>query len=332
MTGSTLLRLFPDGEVELCDPEDGEPYASARVAPRAGGTLAAIHAGGGSIPPVAVLAEGTHCLVAIDLRTGEPRWRFTSRAGGSFTLRRAGRILLVTSDEGSLHALDAATGEELWRYSHDGRVPFAPVVWRDTVVSAACLAGARGSEIVGVDLYSGAPAWRLRGEGNPYAPPVAAGSVVVTASGGPEGGRLMGVDPARGHVRWSTADPGLGTGGSALWIDELLVTNAPGGRVTGLDAATGALRWETRLADPVADEVPRRLEPVLRGGALFVPAASVHVLRPSDGAQLGATLPCDLVPDLVRVDERGWVYVAEESGYMAGYAPAPHLMLIRGGV
>jgi hypothetical protein len=85
------------------------------------------------------------------------------------------------------------------------------------------------------------------------------------------------------------------------------------------------------LADALADEIPRRLEPVLRGGALFVPASSVHVVRPADGQKLSASLPCELVPDLMRVDERGWVYVAEESGYLAGYAPKPMLTLIRGG-
>jgi hypothetical protein len=55
------------------------------------------------------------------------------------------------------------------------------------------------------------------------------------------------------------------------------------------------------------------------------------VVRPADGTRLGAGLPCDLVPDVLRVDERGWVYVAEESGHMAAYAPVPHLALLRGG-
>jgi hypothetical protein len=33
----------------------------------------------------------------------------------------------------------------------------------------------------------------------------------------------------------------------------------------------------------------------------------------------------------MRVDERGWIYVAEESGYLAAYAPRPMLTLIKGG-
>ena len=36
----------------------------------------------------------------------------------------------------------------------------------------------------------------------------------------------------------------------------------------------------------LTDEVPRQLAPVLRHGALFVPSAQVHILRPSDGNTL----------------------------------------------
>ena len=115
-----------------------------------------------------------------------------------------------------------------------------------------------------------------------------------------------------------------------MTFDETWIVNAPFGQLSALDVRSGDVRWSTNLADALADEIPRRLEPVLRGGALFVPASSVHVVRPADGQKLSASLPCDLVPDLMRVDERGWVYVAEESGYLAGYAPKPMLTLVGG--
>jgi outer membrane protein assembly factor BamB len=113
-----------------------------------------------------------------------------------------------------------------------------------------------------------------------------------------------------------------------MTIDRTLLINAPAGRLTSLDLDTGETRWARDLADPVADDVPRRLEPVLRSGALFVPAATVHILRPTDGTSLGTALPCDLVPDLLRVDERGWVYVAEESGHLAAHSPVTQLTLV----
>ncbi len=328
MVGRTLLRLSPDGAVELCDVRDGEPYATARVAPRVGPAVV-LGAGGRTLPPIAVIAEAESRLCALDLRTGEPLWRFTARAGSALRLRRVGRVLLVVSGDAVLSALDVASGEIVWRFTDKSRFCFAPAVCRDVVVAAGGESSARSGTLYGIDLYTGEPRWRRRMHGAPAAAPFAAGTTAAIAIGGARNGSLATFEPATGELRWMAPDPGLGAGGACMAVDRALVVNAPAGRVTALDLDTGEARWARRLSDPVADDVPRRLEPVLRGGALFVPAASVHVLRPSDGASLGAALPCDLVPDLMRVDERGWVYVAEESGQLSAYAPVPQLSLVR---
>ncbi len=331
LAGSSLLRVAPEGEVELCDVADGEPYATARISPRVGGPLHAIAAGGGALPPMAVLTEGSHRLVAIDLRTGEPRWRFASRGGGAFELAKAGRILLVACGEGSLHALDLATGDELWRHARETRFPFAPSAIGD-VALAVSAGGADGpGALHGIDLFSGEQRYRIELPGAPLAGVGSAGGVALVASSSAGGPTLSAYDAASGTARFRAVDPGIGAGGAMLHVDESIVVNAPNGRLSALDVATGKERWSLAVADPLADDVPRRLSPLLRGGALFVPSASVHVVRPHDGTRLGAGLPCDLVPDALRVDERGWVYVAEESGHIAAYAPVPHLSLLRGG-
>jgi hypothetical protein len=75
-------------------------------------------------------------------------------------------------------------------------------------------------------------------------------------------------------------------------------------------------------------DCPQSVQPVLRSGALFLPQSEVYVVRPDDGAMLGR-LPCDLVPDALRVDERCGVYVAEASGYLAAYHALPMLTLVK---
>ena len=329
MAGSVMIRLSAEGDVELCSVDDGEPYCTTQITPRIGGPPVGLMAGGGKIPPVAVVTEGSHRLVAIDVRTGEPRWRFASRSGGEFRLKKVGRILLVTCGEDALHALDLATGEDVWRFAERGCFQFKPLVSRETVVTAA-VRGPREGTLFAVDLFSGAPKWRAELGGPPTSDPCGAGQAVLISRAGKDTS-LMAHCLQSGERRWQTRDPGLGIGGSGLTVDDAWIVNAPFGQLSALDVQTGQVRWTTNLADALADEIPRRLEPVLRGGALFVPASSVHVVRPADGRKLSASLPCELVPDLVRVDERGWVYVAEESGYLAGYAPKPTLTLIRGG-
>lgn len=329
MAGSVLIRLSPDGDVELCSVEDGEPYCRTHITPRIGGPPVGLMVKGDGLPPVAVITEGSHRLVAIDVQTGEPRWRFASRSGGEFRMTRVGRVLLVTCGEDAIHALDVATGEDVWRFAERGCFQFKPLVSHETVIAAA-VRGRREGALFAIDLYSGHPSWQRKLGGPPTSDPCAAAEAVLTSTAGEEAA-LLAHSVETGEPLWETKDPGLGIGGAGLTIDGTWVVNAPFGQLSALDVGTGAIRWSESIADALADEIPRRLEPVLRGGALFVPASSVHVVRPTDGQKLSASLPCDLVPDVMRVDERGWVYVAEESGYLAGYAPKPMLTLIKGG-
>ena len=130
--------------------------------------------------------------------------------------------------------------------------------------------------------------------------------------------------------RWSTEAPVAPTGTSWLAIDDLLVGNTPTGEIVGVKASTGELAYRHVLgARSMETDVPRRLEPVLRSGALFVPHAEVHVFRPRDGTPLGTIGPCEAIPDLLRVDERGDVYIAEESGHLVSFGALPRLSLVK---
>lgn len=84
----------------------------------------------------------------------------------------------------------------------------------------------------------------------------------------------------------------------ALPIDDVIVGNSPTGEVTGLDAGTGAVVYRHTFGRMLEVDVPRRLEPVLRSGALFVPHADIHILRPTDGKILGQVGATSAIPDL----------------------------------
>jgi hypothetical protein len=139
---------------------------------------------------------------------------------------------------------------------------------------------------------------------------------------------LCGFDADSGELAFEVPDPGLDNGARVMSLDRSLIINTPSGRVLSLCLRDGATRWQKTLANPLTDDVPRKLDPSLRQGALFVPSAQVHVLRPSDGAVL-SDVQCDLVPDSLHVDERGWLYIAEESGHVRAFATAPRLSLVR---
>ena len=60
----------------------------------------------------------------------------------------------------------------------------------------------------------------------------------------------------------------------------------------------------------------------------LVPFTDVYVFRPRDGVQLGSISPCEAIPDLMRVDEKCDVYIAEESGHLVSFSGGPRLSLV----
>ncbi len=323
MAGSVLVRLSRDGLLTLSDPNDGEPYAETVLAARTGALPArGIVAGGGAIPPVVIVSDDKRRLSAVDLRNGELRWRYGEPGSGSALLSRAGRIVVVSSDD-AVSALDVASGELLWRVAAQERFVVPPVCASDIVLVAS------ERELFGIDLFSGRVLWQRQLDAAPAAPLLLGAGIAAIALGSARDASLAAFSPHDGELRFMVPDPGAALGGACLVVDRLLVVNAPAGRVAAISLDDGTERWSRRLSHPVADDVPRKLEPVLRSGALFVPSAQVHVLRPHDGSPIGEPLPTSLVPDWMRVDEHGWVYVAEESGHLCALAPLPQLALVR---
>ncbi len=332
MVGTSLVRVGMDGEVEIWDVSDGEVHARGRVAPRAGAAPTAMYVGGGALPPAVILAEGRNRLVALDLRTGDATWRFSTRGAGGFRLRRLGRIAVVVAGDNVVHGLDVVSGEAVWRFASSRRFATAPLLVRDRVYVASGEPGQPGT-LHALDLFSGKRVFDAPLTHGPLAAPVYCpaaddqnGRVLVSVSDPRV--KLAAFETQTGSMTWSIPDPGVGRGAGHLVVDDALIVNAPNGTCSAVSVADGSTRWARALANPVADDVPRRLDPVLRGGAVFVPSSEVHVFRPADGAPFGTAVECDLVPDYLRVDERNWLYVAEDSGHLRAFAPAPSLRLI----
>lgn len=327
LVGKVLLRLHACGQLDLLNTATGSQFAECRVAPRTGAPRA-LFAGGGELPPIAILTEGTRRLVAVDLRTGELRWRFRGLGAGDLQFHRAGRVLVVTCGDGSIDALDIATGEVVWRYCDRVRFCLPATVVGEVVCAASGEPGGGAGALFGVDLFSGKLRWQQHLPAAPSAAPVATSGAAIVPFGGARQARLAAIDPESGDKRWVCQDPGLDHGGQTLEVDGGLILNTPRGRILAIDLESGQTRWSQSLSNPLTDDVPRRLMPRLRHGVLFTPSARVHVLRPADGEELGQSIPCDLVPDFLEVDERGNMFVGEESGHLRAYATAPHLSLV----
>jgi alcohol dehydrogenase (cytochrome c) len=75
-------------------------------------------------------AVGHGAVIAMDPHTGEPRWKFDQYdVSDSGMLTTASDLLFTGGREGYFHALDARTGEELWKASLGGQIVMAPITY-----------------------------------------------------------------------------------------------------------------------------------------------------------------------------------------------------------
>lgn len=324
-----IVRLHPDGLIELLDLDLGEPRFSTRIRPRstAGAAGALVNAPG--LPKLLVVAEGDRSVTAVDLVSGDVRWRFTGRRPGNYRLRRAGKLLLVAGGDSALVALDVVTGEVVWRVRD--KLSFSGDLSVDKDSAFALAGGPVGpAKLFHVDLWSGTVRWSRELDERPLtgqAPLVARDRVVVPVRDR-RGLGAVAFERESGKVAWFH-EPGLASLTTAwLAVDDTLVANCASGVLLCIEGETGRLRYNHVFSRHVDADQPRRLEPVLRNGALFVPQHQVHVVRPRDGEIIGC-VPSDLIPDLLRVDEHCSVYIAEESGHLAAFGAAPKLTLVR---
>jgi outer membrane protein assembly factor BamB len=339
VTPGGVARLHADGSLAVHDFGTGEITLRAWVAPRLGGPPcgAVVHVPG--LPRLLIVTEGERHLVAIDLTSGEARWRFAWSSApkgghkqGALRMKRAGKLLYFASGDSALTALDVLTGAVVWRARDRLRFRAAPTLANDTLFAVAG-GVASATRLHALDAFSGQVHWTQELEAPSLSTvegaPLAAGSVVAVAVRERHALRLVAFDRQSGAPRWSSPAPVALVGTSWLALDDVLVGNTPTGELVAVGADTGELRYRHVLGRVSETDTPRRLEPVLRSGALFVPHADVHVFRPHDGALLAKIAPCDAIPDLLRVDERCDVYVAEESGHLVSFSAGPRLRIVR---
>lgn len=328
-----LARLTPDGNLDLLDLGTGDQLWSARLRPRVGATASGAVVNAPGLPRLLIVSEGARHLSAVDLQSGEVRWRHAARRAGTFLVRRAGKLVVVASGEPALTALDVLSGEVVWRLCDPLRFASHVAVGGDSllaVAGAGAFVGRGGTRLYEVDAWSGATRWAVDMPAHvaPVGPPLLAPATAIVATHGRGGTGLVAFDRTTGALRFDRmvcAAPA-----SCMVVDDLVILNGESGELVAIDANDGTTRYRHLLDGDGDGDRPRRLEPVLRSGALFVPQAEVHVVRPRDGALLGR-VPADLVPDLLRVDERCDVYVVEESGHMAAFEAAARLTLVQGG-
>jgi outer membrane protein assembly factor BamB len=201
---------------------------------------------------VVVYAQGRlgaqSSLVALDLGTHQPVWRFPAQGDLSQPLRGApaidGGVVYAGGHDGFVYAIDLNDGHLRWKFRAGGEVAAAIAVEGGKVFAVGQDLKAGSTTLFAIDAVTGKQAWSTgtRGLVPVVTSPTVADGVLYVGGGN---GTLRAYAADAGRVMWSTslrgvflAVPSLARTGDALYV------MAATGAVYRIDPATGDRVWD----------------------------------------------------------------------------------------
>jgi outer membrane protein assembly factor BamB len=182
-----------------------------------------------------------------------------------------GATIYAASADGTVMAIDKATGNVRWRqrtnYAITGGVGAA---------AGLVVFGTRDARIVALNQSDGRERWSVLASSEVLAAPAVDSRVVVTQS---VDGRLVALNAADGQQRWvyDSTVPALSLRGTSkpLISGNIVVAGFANGIIAGIDANNGLQLWEERVAVPQGRYDIERIididgDPVLSGSTVFV--------------------------------------------------------------
>jgi outer membrane protein assembly factor BamB len=196
-------------------------------------------------------------FVAFERTSGKLRWEVpVTEEASAAALAGAGNeaIALLTTEAGTVTAVDARSGRTRWSVHHPGSVFAPPAVDPGTGIAAVTWHDSDVPRLRALEFATGAVRWEAPIGASSSAAVISDG-VVVTGEGDARfSSRIVGRDVATGAERWAAAapasfEPSLIPGASG--DGEVVAIADHFGTVTLLDARRGTPHWQVPLDEPV---------------------------------------------------------------------------------
>jgi serine/threonine protein kinase/outer membrane protein assembly factor BamB len=166
------------------------------------------------------------------------------------------KTLYVASSDGSLYAIEIATGKLCWQFQTDGMFLSSPVLVGDQVIVADS-----AGQVHSIKTGNGSPIWHYNGKEPIVSTPVLGRDRLFVST---DGGRLFALDTLTGTVHWNYR------AGDAIVCSphkhaDLILFGTKGGSFHGVSAHDGKVVWRFAAGSPVVASPAASLDSVYFG-------------------------------------------------------------------
>ena len=247
-------------------------------------------------------------------------WSVSVGKSGRYVMQPAvaGNNVYVSAANGTVTALEGATGRTLWQGKADADLTTGP----GSDGSLTAVAGEKGA-VIAFD-EKGAQKWKIAVNGEVLtAPLVGQGLVIVRTTDG----RILGLDASNGERKWiyqrSPSALNLRTGMPMVFAGDNVVLGFAGGKLGALAASNGGLRWEAAVSYPRGVSEIERLNdvtgvPSVNGSQVCAASfqGRIACFDISNGAPLWAR---DFSSPTGVTQEDGALFAADEKSVVHGF-------------
>ncbi len=226
---------------------------------------------------------------------GDPElsWSLDTGDDADSTAAVVGGVLYVGSSSGTLFALDAATGDEVWTFATEGQ----PIQSSPAVVDGVVYIGSYDAGVYALEAETGEELWRFEtGDAVRSSPAVVDGLVYI----GSGDGNVYAIDAETGEEAWRVETGGEVYSSPAV-VDGVVYVGSQAGGLYALEAETGDELWLVETGGSVWSS------PAVVGGIVFF------------GVDLGSDVPGAVVAVGAEDGEEVWRF---ETGDRVWSSPA----------
>jgi outer membrane protein assembly factor BamB len=210
------------------------PGPSASTAPASSSTAAVASTAPSATPWLGLRGGPAHRGEGDFGPVGQPvvRWQFHGNGSMNAPAAATAAAIFTISDDGTLHAIDIASGKERWSFLGALSPAVGPTVLGGSIFVTDAVGTVRA-----VDAATGKELWHSQ-------PGLAGG--LTAADGGvfiSTGGSIVALDATTGTRRWQYDAPAAGSFHNPAFADSTVFAGSDAGGFFALDAGSGALRW-----------------------------------------------------------------------------------------